>query len=219
MGLKGAIPDAIARFPALKFLSMSNNELSGPIPASLGLLRKLDSLLLHRNRLNGPLPDALFQNCPLRNLVLYGNLITGPIPSAIKYTGSTLVYLDLSYNLLSGAIPSTVIRLGRLETLFLNHNSLTGPIPTTFKHMTYLKHLRLEENDFTNEFVTKDIVTGSSRPIFFADSTNDRLGDEWYAEWRDGLKELPGSTRGGKAKEGTTFERWQKKIRAEGGRR
>ena len=86
MGLKGAIPDAIARFPALKFLSMSNNELSGPIPASLGLLRKLDSLLLHRNRLNGPLPDALFQNCPLRNLVLYGNLITGPIPSAIKYT-------------------------------------------------------------------------------------------------------------------------------------
>lgn len=215
MGLTGAIPgDAIARLPALEFLALSNNRLSGAIPASLDALDKLETLLLYRNRLTGALPIPLFAHCPLRNLVLYGNLLTGPIPPLIKAVGRTLVHLDLSYNLLSGAIPATVIRLGRLETLFLNHNMFSGPIPTTFKRMTRLRQLRLEENDFTNEFATRDVVTGSSAPVF-ADSTNDRLGEEWYKEWRDGLKEQPGSTRGGKAKEGTPFQRWQKKMHAE----
>lgn len=215
MGLTGRIPgDAIARLPALEFLALSNNKLSGAIPASLGMLGNLDSLLLYRNRLTGALPVELFTRCPLRNLVLYGNLLTGPIPPLIKAVGRTLVHLDLSYNLFSGTIPATVVRLGRVETLFLNHNMFSGPIPTTFKRMTRLKQLRLEENDFTNEFATRDVVTGSSAPVF-ADSTNDRLGEEWYKEWRDGLKELPGSTRGGKKKEGTSFERWQKKMRAE----
>ena len=188
MSLKGSIPPSIGNLKALKFLSLSNNNLTGQIPEELGKLFMLESLLLYRNRLSGPLPSSIFKNCPLKNVVLYGNLLTGQIPSSIRFVGRTLIHLDLSYNMLSGSIPASVIRLARLETLFLNHNKLSGPIPTTFRRLSNIKILRVEENDFSNEFVTKDSITKSNSPVF-SDSANDHLGEDWFKEWKDGLKD------------------------------
>jgi Leucine-rich repeat (LRR) protein len=59
-----------------------------------------------------------------------------------------LVSLDLSFNMLQGNFPEELFLLENMRVLNLRSNSLSGPLPPSFTDQRFLRHLRLDENDF-----------------------------------------------------------------------
>ncbi|KAH7666049.1 Non-specific serine/threonine protein kinase protein, partial [Dioscorea alata] len=97
----------------LKYIDLSNNELSGNIPEELASLYGLQSLNLSGNSLEGEIPDKFGGMQQLESLDLSRNKLSGSILVGrgphIPATLSNLTFLDhfnVSYNNLSGRIPS-----------------------------------------------------------------------------------------------------------------
>jgi hypothetical protein len=54
--------------------------------------------------------------------------------------------LDLSFNQISGSIPTNLGNLNNLQSLLLNNNQLNGTIPSEFGNLTSLGFLNLAQN-------------------------------------------------------------------------
>ena len=81
----------------------------------------------------------------MTHLKLYSNGLDGAIPDL---TGlANLEYLDLSYNSLSGEIPSSLYSLINLDRLYLNDNVLTGGVSSSIAELTQLTHIELQNNN------------------------------------------------------------------------
>ncbi|KAL2609669.1 hypothetical protein R1flu_028242 [Riccia fluitans] len=125
------ILDDIAKFlPSSKVVTLVGCNLTGEIPQSLSTLTKLEVLSLGNNLLSGPIPEFFDSSFPLlRELNLSRNALTKNIPSIhFNYSlvsGSTI--LDLSFNSLSGTLPTTIA-----EVTLLSHNNLSGEIPSAW---------------------------------------------------------------------------------------
>ncbi|CAI5479441.1 unnamed protein product [Closterium sp. Yama58-4] len=185
-----ATPDAAASaglraaFPLLDFLDVSSNQLSGdaaalaPLPRDLGHLNASRNNLtcsagstfvatvvdLSHNRIAGALAEVVRVGAEV--LRVAHNQLTGSVPADLL--SAVTHELDLSHNLLSGAIPSLRGPLNRidlsynnltgelprvadayefsLESLSLRANGLTGAIPTALKAMGGMTYLDLGEN-------------------------------------------------------------------------
>ena len=83
----------------------------------------------------------------------YNNL-SGPLPPEIgNLTG--LQVLDLTENFITGAIPPEIGNLNQLAVLSLFRNRLTGPIPAEIGGLTSLGNLDLGENQLTGAIPTE----------------------------------------------------------------
>lgn len=172
--LTGTFPAVICGLTELRTLDLYNNELTGELPAELGNLSKLQSLSLSMNDWSGklpaelgnlkelthigissdyfdeqPLPDWLWSLSKLERMTLRCNFI-GAIPAAIGNLTS-LYYLDLGRNQLSGELPVELGNLTNLRYLWLCWNQFTGAIPEEIGNLTGLIQLRLLDNQFTGE--------------------------------------------------------------------
>jgi hypothetical protein len=130
-GLTGSIPTELGNLTNLQTLNLNGNDLSGSIPTELGNLSSLQTLDLSYNKLTGSIPAEL------------GNL------SSLQY-----LYLDGYSNdvsTLSGSIPTELGNLSNLIELRLSYNQLTGDIPSSFiaSNLPSLNYLRLECNQLT----------------------------------------------------------------------
>ena len=67
----------------MKWLVLSDNQLSGAIPSSLGGLRNLELLHLARNQLSGSIPSSLGGLPNLESLSIRHNRLSGSIPAAL----------------------------------------------------------------------------------------------------------------------------------------
>ncbi|CAA3016563.1 LRR receptor-like serine threonine- kinase GSO2 [Olea europaea subsp. europaea] len=115
----------------LKFLSLSNNNLSGEVPSSLGNCTQLRRLDIGDNQFSGKIPVWIGENMPsLLIICLRNNSFTGNIPSEICRL-SILHILDISKNNLSGFIPHCVGNLSGFQKVF------------TFRMAEYGEGLRL----------------------------------------------------------------------------
>jgi hypothetical protein len=77
------------------------------------------------------------------------NQLSGSIPSSIgSITG--LGFLNLSNNLLTGTIPSVIGSLTNLGTLYLNGNQLNGVVPSSIGNLTNLTALDVSSNLLTS---------------------------------------------------------------------
>ncbi|KAL4614357.1 hypothetical protein ACB092_07G048600 [Castanea dentata] len=85
-------------------LDLSGNNLSGEIPANITSLLKLGIMNLSMNHLTGKIPESIGNLRSLESLDLSRNQPFGPIPQSLS--SLTLTYLNLSFNNLSGEIPS-----------------------------------------------------------------------------------------------------------------
>lgn len=119
--LTGPIPD-LTGLSRLKTLDASHNSFEGRIPS---LPSSLAELNLSSNGLSGSFPDFPRNDTSLRALDLSSNNLTGQLPDLAGL--NNLKTLDLSHNFFEGRIPPLPSDLG---TFNLSYNSLTGIIPT-----------------------------------------------------------------------------------------
>ncbi|KAI5009748.1 hypothetical protein ZWY2020_011885 [Hordeum vulgare] len=140
----------------VKALRFSRNGFSGEILAGFGRCRMLAELSIDGSGLTGNLPSDLYTLSELRRLSLRENQFFGGLS---EYLGDIaldfnllprLNVLDAGSNMLSGAIPPSLMWCTELKTLNFGRNKLEGEIPESFKNLRSLPHLSLVHNGFTN---------------------------------------------------------------------
>ncbi|XP_034203754.1 receptor-like protein EIX2 [Prunus dulcis] len=159
--LEGSIPPVLSK---ASYLDLSSNKLEGPIPS---ILSKASYLDLSSNKLEGPIPSVLSNvtHLDLSNnklsrsisflcssaaiglvfLNLSSNNVYGQVPDCWTHL-ENLVMLDLSYNALSGKIPTTIGSVFRIETLKLKSNRFVGQLPVSLKNCTSLVVIDVGDN-------------------------------------------------------------------------
>ncbi|XP_010462239.1 PREDICTED: probable LRR receptor-like serine/threonine-protein kinase At1g53440 [Camelina sativa] len=145
--LSGKIPDFVGNWTQITRLDLEGTSMEGPIPASISNLKNLTGLRI--TDLRGPassFPD-LQKMTNMDRLVLRNCLIKGSIPEYIGTSLSKLKLLDLSSNMLTGAIPDTFRNLEAFNFMYLNNNSLTGPVPQFI--LDSKQNIDLSYNNFT----------------------------------------------------------------------
>ncbi|XWS10135.1 hypothetical protein CRYUN_Cryun39dG0049000 [Craigia yunnanensis] len=187
--LTGRIPPSFGNCQSLLWLDLSNNQFTGNIPSdlankkSLVLMNNYDGKFAYLrskgerdcnvvNRLlylEGIRPERLdsflnYKSCSsvihhfglnmitsngsMIYLDLSSNLLSGPIPDNLGLM-SYLIILNLGYNRLTGAIPETLGSLKRLEILDLSHNQLEGTIPGSLGFLSFLSDMDLSNNNLS----------------------------------------------------------------------
>lgn len=174
----GALPESFSQLNNLRFLGVSRNFLSGRIPAGLGKLRRLQTLDLSFNQLTENIPWAIGTLPALNNVILCRNHLSGSVPPFIsqrltrldlkhnRLSGSllpmslpsSLEYLSISWNQLTGPVDHLLTRLNRLNYLDLSLNRFTGFIPGNLFRFP-LTNLQLQRNQFTGRIFPDGLVT------------------------------------------------------------
>ncbi|KAH9779338.1 putative leucine-rich repeat receptor-like serine/threonine-protein kinase [Citrus sinensis] len=133
----GQIPSFIQNWTKLEKLFIQPSGLVGPIPSGIFSLENLTDLRI--SDLNGP--EATFPqlgNKKMTNLILRNCNITGELPPYLGNMTTLKVLLvqtlfiicrDLSFNKLSGHIPSNFDDLNEVDYIYFTGNLLTGAIP------------------------------------------------------------------------------------------
>ncbi|XP_050247549.1 probable leucine-rich repeat receptor-like serine/threonine-protein kinase At3g14840 isoform X2 [Quercus robur] len=183
----GEIPETFAGLTTMKDFRIGENNFSGKIPDLIQNWTNLDKLVIQASGLNGPIPlhIAFLENLsdlrisdlrgpeakfpPLQNmtkmktLILRSCNITGQLP---EYLGNMnkLTTLDLSFNKLTGGIPSSYVGLD-INFMYLTGNLLSGPVPPW---MLNRGSIDLSYNNFANgslicEHQSLNLFTTSSK--------------------------------------------------------
>lgn len=149
--LEGELPIGLVREGSkLYFLRLSNNMLKGEIFPISDNINNLEYLYLDGNNFSGSISQKL-STAPLRTLDLSYNNLSGNIPSWLGNI-SSLTSLALSRNHLKGHIPPDYCRLEELEVLDISKNNLVGMIPSCFSSFRELKRVYLSKNKLQGEF-------------------------------------------------------------------
>ncbi|OMO87298.1 hypothetical protein COLO4_20700 [Corchorus olitorius] len=144
VGISDRVPDWLwEQTPQLQNLGFYNNRLRGKLPKSLEFAPGA-TVDLSSNLFEGPVPLC----SRVTSLSLRNNSFSGHIPENIGLKMSTLEYLDLSKNFLSGAIPLSMSKLKRLQGISLYNNLLSGKIPM-WKPLTSLSVLDFSKNNLS----------------------------------------------------------------------
>ncbi|XP_052183607.1 probable LRR receptor-like serine/threonine-protein kinase RFK1 isoform X3 [Diospyros lotus] len=111
-GLKGPIPSDISLLNKLKHLRISDIEASAQGFPNLSNLTELEILVLRNCSISGQIPKYIWKMENLYMLDVSFNRLVGEIPDDI--TGKRLAYVFLSGNMLSGNVPESILRNGRM---------------------------------------------------------------------------------------------------------
>ncbi|GAV85927.1 LRR_1 domain-containing protein/Pkinase_Tyr domain-containing protein/LRRNT_2 domain-containing protein/LRR_4 domain-containing protein/LRR_6 domain-containing protein/LRR_8 domain-containing protein [Cephalotus follicularis] len=141
--------DPLASLTMLSTLKLSLNSFTVNSTCLLQLPYALKHLELSSAGLVGMVPENFLSHCP--NLIyvnLSYNNLTGSI-SGLKINENSLLELDLSQNHIVGPIPLSLPNCTNLKTLNLSFNMLMGEIPGSFGDIRSLQFLDLSHNFIT----------------------------------------------------------------------
>ncbi|CAN0927880.1 Probably inactive leucine-rich repeat receptor-like protein kinase IMK2 [Linum grandiflorum] len=144
--LAGKIPSSISFLPKLRGLYLFNNRLHGSIPASIGNCLALQAVDVSNNSLTGTIPPGLANLTRLHRMNLSHNSLTGTMVGFSSFSSSSLVFLALEHNNLSGSIPASLSKIGLIQEVSLDHNQITGTIPDELGRLSSLRKLDLSNN-------------------------------------------------------------------------
>ncbi|KAJ1288409.1 hypothetical protein BS78_02G087500 [Paspalum vaginatum] len=126
-GITGGLPEQVGQLRALRALNLAGNALSGAVPRNLTLLPNLTAVSLASNFFSGALPGGGFP--ALQVLDVSANMLNGTLPPDLG--GAALRYVNLSSNRIAGAIPPEMAsHLPPNVSIDLSYNILTGAIPS-----------------------------------------------------------------------------------------
>ncbi|CAM8894447.1 unnamed protein product [Rhodiola kirilowii] len=153
----GAIPPSFGELKTLQTLDLSYNLLTGSIPASIGTIPTLTNLILSHNKLSGQVP--VFTSQTLTRFNLNHNNLNGTV-SAYSLPPS-IQFLSLSWNRFSGQVDTLLTRLQQLNYLDLSMNLFTGTIPSSI--FTFpISNLQLQRNAFSCKILPETQVAIST---------------------------------------------------------
>ncbi|XP_039170192.1 receptor like protein 22-like [Eucalyptus grandis] len=162
-------------FPALTFLSISNNNFIGGCPMKVFSNTSLQVIDLSNNKFGGPIPlpspATLYYSiannvitgripsliCDATNLEmidLSNNSLIGSLPWCLTNFSTVLSVLNLGMNRFEGTIPQTISLIHRLMTLDLSRNRFEGMLPRSLVNCTNLEILDLGINQMEDTFPT-----------------------------------------------------------------
>ncbi|CAL5359508.1 unnamed protein product [Camellia sinensis] len=153
----GSIPASLANASGLAEISIGDNALTGPIPLNLGSLQYLQVLHIAGNPLGTDKANDIsflttLINCTnLRVLSLSNIQIGGNLPNSIGNLSSTLTWVWLDENYISGNIPQEITELVGLSYITIDTNMLTGSIPDSIGKLTNLQKFYLFINNISGE--------------------------------------------------------------------
>ena len=128
--LTGTIPNCFQQLSKLTIFNMTTNKLSGPLPSSLQMAYRLLSFDVSSNRLTGNVNDIFTNSTLLVQLILYNNRFTGNVYHLVNPTTQTrLTTIDISQNLFTGTLSSSLFMLSNLTLFAAAKNCFTGTIP------------------------------------------------------------------------------------------
>ncbi|KAK9724690.1 hypothetical protein RND81_05G092600 [Saponaria officinalis] len=159
------------------YLDISNAGISDSVPITFWnpLSSKLGHLDMSHNQFYGSISNLTFKSEFLTDIDLSFNHFTREIPSVFTdgfslylndnmfsdafyilcpETELLLEQLDLSNNLLSGALPDFWTNFGHLLSLHLENNRFSGNIPKSIGTIQSLQYLHLNNNTFSGSFPT-----------------------------------------------------------------
>lgn len=111
-----------------------------------------DNLLDLSNQNLSKLPSYVLQRTELTELNISNNILTGALPGEIRFL-KNLTKLDMSHNKLTG-IPAEVGQLSKLTELDLSYNEFTG-LPYELGNLKNLKILNLTGNNYAQADLDK----------------------------------------------------------------
>ncbi|XP_021727100.1 receptor protein kinase-like protein ZAR1 [Chenopodium quinoa] len=130
--LYGSLPSEIGKLNYLQNLDLSQNFLNGSLPSSILQCKRLKNLVLSHNNFSGSLPNGFGRVLVgLEKLDLSYNKFNGSIPNDLGNLSSLQGTADFSHNLFSGLIPASLGELPEKVYIDLTYNNLSGPIPQT----------------------------------------------------------------------------------------
>ncbi|CAH8274373.1 unnamed protein product [Arabidopsis lyrata] len=125
--LSGDLPKSINSVTNLQLLNLSANAFTGEIPLNISLLKNLTVVSLSKNSFSGDIPSGFEA---VQVLDLSSNLLNGSLPKDLG--GKSLHYLNLSHNKVLGEISTGFAeKFPANATVDLSYNNLTGPIPSS----------------------------------------------------------------------------------------
>ncbi|KAI3503205.1 hypothetical protein L1887_31643 [Cichorium endivia] len=128
--LSGSLLNEISRLSYLQTLDLSRNFFNGSLPISLIQCKRLRTLDLSQNNFTGSLPIGFGSSLGfLEELNLSFNQFSGSIPKDLGNLSNLQGTVDLSHNFFNGSIPPSLGNLPEKVYIDLTYNNLTGPIP------------------------------------------------------------------------------------------
>ncbi|XP_017970158.1 PREDICTED: phytosulfokine receptor 1 isoform X2 [Theobroma cacao] len=144
--LHGKIPTTLFRFQNLEVLDLSNNDFVGSLPVVIHLpsIKYFD---LSKNHFSSLLSLEL---CKTSSHIRYINLANNFFGEASLYLENctSLHYVHLNGNGLSGAFPENLFRLQHLRILHLQENRFSGPLHYGIGNLSNLVELDISSNGF-----------------------------------------------------------------------
>lgn len=146
----GPIPSEINQLWGLNYVNFSSNKFEGWFPSNFEKLNQLRVLDLSSNMIRGDIEDIFSRLINLEFLDLSDNLFSGVISGVLSSFVYTARHLNLSRNGLSGGFfrEETILEFQNLAVLDLSYNQLSGSLPS-FGSLRYLRILCLGNNQFS----------------------------------------------------------------------
>ncbi|KAJ1276007.1 hypothetical protein BS78_05G180800 [Paspalum vaginatum] len=143
----GQLPQSLGSMISLQYLDLSNNVISMPM-INLKNLCRLRILHLEYCFTHGNVNEVIksLPRCSpnkLQELHLQSNNLTGDLVTSVMGYLTSIVILDLSWNNITGLLPTFIGKFSSLQTLDLSGNNFNGGVPDEIGMLTNLTNLYL----------------------------------------------------------------------------